>query len=199
HNPSVGASVISAPVDAPPTVDFPDRPPRYLSLQEAIAIALETGTASSNSIGPSGLANGIIDDTLIALNRGLANNQTDKIRVLSYTPAIAYTTIEASLSRFDPKFTSFITYDAVDTFQFKNTLNGNFVNVGAYFFKEIASGGLIYTGIGSTNPQNQAFAATLSTFPLTSAAQAQGVTGENFYAIPVTIGIDQPLLRDFGV
>src|SRR5262249_48714882 len=59
HNPSVGASVISAPVDAPPTVDFPDRPPRYLSLQEAIAIALETGTASSNSIGPSGLANGI--------------------------------------------------------------------------------------------------------------------------------------------
>jgi len=201
HDPSVGASAISPPVDAPPTVDFPDRPPRYLSLQEAIAIALETGTASSNSIGPSGLANGIIDDTLIALNRGLPNNQTDKLRVLSYNPAIAYTTIEASLSRFDPKFTSFLTYDAVDTFQLKNTLNGNFVNVGAYFFKEIASGGLVYTGIGSTNPQNQAFTATLSTFAnsSTAAAAAQGLNGENFYAIPVTLGFEQPLLRDFGV
>src|SRR5258707_15817522 len=37
----------SALTAAPPTVSNPERPPRYLSLQEAIAIALENGHVSS--------------------------------------------------------------------------------------------------------------------------------------------------------
>src|SRR5437588_13114254 len=36
---------------APPTVDQPDRPPRNMSLQEAIAISLENGAAASRNGG----------------------------------------------------------------------------------------------------------------------------------------------------
>lgn len=199
NNPAVGASVITGPVNAPPTVDFPDRTPRYLNLQEAIAMALESGTASSNSLGPDGLGGGTIDDTLIAGNRGLPNNQTDWIRVLSYNPAIAYTTIEASLARYDVKFTSFLTYNVQDDFQLRNTLNGEFANAGAYLFKQLESGALLYTGIGSTNPQNLFPQSTFSSFAASStvAAANQGVNGI-FYNVPFTVGIDQPLLRDFG-
>src|SRR4051794_9300310 len=41
----------STMLPAPPTVDVPDRAPRYLSLQEAIAIGLENGAASSRNGG----------------------------------------------------------------------------------------------------------------------------------------------------
>src|SRR5579864_4726301 len=77
--------------------------PRYLRLQEAIAMALEKGTASSNVLSADGLNGGIVDNSLPTNNRGLVNNQIDSILVLMFNPAIAYTTIEASESRFDPK------------------------------------------------------------------------------------------------
>src|SRR5439155_16496388 len=111
---AAGSSVISGPMEAPPTVDSPDRAPRYLRLEEAIALALEGGTAGSNVIGATGQGAGLVDDSLPAGNRGLFNNQIDAIRVLKYNPAIAYTTVEASLSRYDPKFTSFLTYNVQD-------------------------------------------------------------------------------------
>src|SRR6476620_2512318 len=46
---------LTGDIPAPPTLSAPDRPPRYLSLQESIAIALENGTASSRG----GLAGGV--------------------------------------------------------------------------------------------------------------------------------------------
>jgi len=199
HDPTAGASAISMPMDVPPTVDYPDRPPRYLSLQEAIAIALEDGTASSNSIGPSGLATGTIDDTLVTLNRGLAANQTDKLRVLSYNPAAAFTTIESSLARFDPKFSSYILSNVQDDFQLRNTLNGETVTAGAFLSKALSSGGILYTGLGNANPQNNGFFQAQYSSAARSSEFAVGNQGpQQFYTMPLTIGIDQPLLRDFG-
>jgi outer membrane protein TolC len=199
HDPSVGASAISMPIDTPPTVDFPDRPPRFLSLQEAIAIALEEGTASSNSIGPSGVATGTIDDTLLTNNRGLPNNQTDKIRVLKYNPAIAYTTIESSLARFDPKFSSYILGNVQDDFQLRNTLNGETVTAGAFLSKALSSGGVLIAGIGNANPQNNGFFQANYSSAANSSLFAVNNQGPNqFYTMPVTLALDQPLLRDFG-
>src|SRR6516165_6117758 len=46
---------ITAKTPAPPTVNHPDRPPQYLSLQEAIAIALENGTVTGRGVSGLGL------------------------------------------------------------------------------------------------------------------------------------------------
>src|SRR5438477_7810806 len=49
-------------VPAPPTVLDPDRPPRYLSLAEAIAMALEQGRIGSGNI--TSLSLGVIPGTV---------------------------------------------------------------------------------------------------------------------------------------
>src|SRR5262245_44170401 len=81
----------------PSTVLEPARPPRYLSLAEAIAIALEHGTVGSQAL------NGTGNDLLLSFN-GSGLLQTDAIRVLAIDPAIAQATIESALSKFDALF-----------------------------------------------------------------------------------------------
>src|SRR5262245_29770565 len=58
---SVGITPITPLTAAPPTVINAERPPQYLTLQQAIALALENGTVSERS-GPGG--SGIVNDTL---------------------------------------------------------------------------------------------------------------------------------------
>jgi len=177
-------------IEPPPVVDYPNRPPRYLSLNEAIAIALENGTPSSNFIGPDGLSIGTVDDTLAALNRGQFSVQTDRIRVLALNPAIAYNNIEASESRFDPKWITTANWTVTD--QLTNGLN-NFNNGEAAAFnssivKALATGGVanITFNANYTNLQNPP---TVGTFKVINP----------LYNVPVNFGIEQPLLRDFGV
>src|SRR6266699_3257458 len=69
----------------PPTVDQPDRPPRHLSLQEAIAISLETGSSGARNGGAT--TPGIIDDNPAVLSGGSLNGQSDRLRVLALQPA----------------------------------------------------------------------------------------------------------------
>ena len=82
---------------APATVDQPDRPPRYLSLQEAIAIALENGTSGSKNGGVN--TPGIVDDSPAVVTGGSLNSQSDRVRVLALQPAISGANIEAAIGR----------------------------------------------------------------------------------------------------
>ena len=74
----------------------PDRPPWFLTLNEAIAIALENGTVGIENVLSPGTANDLLG--------GFATRNVqsaDGIRVLAFDPAIVANDIEASLSKFD--------------------------------------------------------------------------------------------------
>ena len=97
---------------APPTVNNPDRPARPISLQEAIAIALETGASGSKNGGVD--TPGIPDDSPAVVTGGSLNSQSDRIRVLALQPAIAGANIEAALATRDAISVSSITWQATD-------------------------------------------------------------------------------------
>src|SRR5262245_4836013 len=87
ENPEAGVHPLSEPIGTPPDIDHPDRPPRYLSLEEAFAIALEYGATQGRVIlGQEGISN----DSLITLPVLAPLNfigQIDRIRVLALNPA----------------------------------------------------------------------------------------------------------------
>jgi outer membrane protein TolC len=180
-------------VEAPPSVDLPDREPRYLSLSEAIAIALENGTPSSGLIGPDGDNIGQSDQGLVALNRGNLGqfvNQTDRLKVLALNPALAYNSIEAQESRFDPKWITTANWTVTDqlTNGLNNFNNGESAAFNSSIVKTLASGGVANITF-NTNYTNLSNPPTVGTFRVINP----------LYNVPVNFGIEQPLLRDFGV
>ncbi len=105
----------------PPDIFSPDRPIRYISLAEAIAIALETGTVGNPSTIIANLFGNINSqqtstDQLPSFNGGTNGRvgQSDSIRVLRLDPAIIGAGIEASLSKFDAVFTSSMSWTTTD-------------------------------------------------------------------------------------
>ncbi len=107
---------------APSTVFDPDRPPRYLSLAEAISIALEQGTTGPVANPPTAPPGGMsVQDALLTpqLQGSSAGATTvisgaDQIRVLSLNPALSGTNLEGSLSRFDAVYISSLTWNTTD-------------------------------------------------------------------------------------
>jgi outer membrane protein TolC len=95
---------------APTTVDETQRAPRYLSLHEALAIALENGTIGTQSPVTPGF--GI--DTLGAFSGTLVQS-ADAIRVLALDPAIVATEIELSLSKFDVQWNTSLVWNHAET------------------------------------------------------------------------------------
>ena len=91
-----GLAIVPSPgsVPAPTTVDDTKRPARYLSLREAIAIALENGNVGIQNPATPGLAT-----DAIAGFQGTAVAGADAIRVLALDPAIVATNRAASNSR----------------------------------------------------------------------------------------------------
>src|SRR5437588_8443045 len=83
-------------VGAPTTVDDTQRQVRFLSLREAIAIALENGTVGAQSPTTPGL----VVDTLGGFGGGTVQS-ADAIRVLAIDPAVVANNIELALSKFD--------------------------------------------------------------------------------------------------
>jgi outer membrane protein TolC len=97
ENPNVGATPTVPMVGAPPTLYNLDRQIRYLSLAEAVSIALEQGTVGQ----PSLLFPGIGLDNLIQAPQGTPPAGSDSIRVLAMDPATTAANIDASLAKFD--------------------------------------------------------------------------------------------------
>ncbi|MCI0380638.1 MAG: TolC family protein [Gemmataceae bacterium] len=181
HGPLLGK------VHAPPDVNDPNRPPRYLSLQEAIAISLENGTAS----GRGGPGFGIVDDNLLQfqLGAGTLNGQTDRIRVLALQPAVAAANLEANIARFDAIWVNSMNWSATDNLQqgLTSFQNGSRAQFSSTLAKLLPTGGV-------ANLSFQTDYTLLQNPP----AGIFGVLNPN-YTTRFTLGFEQPLLRNYGV
>lgn len=99
------APPVVEPGSAPATILDPDREPRYVSLKECIAIALEQG-----NIGfPVTTNPGLLQDQLPSFT-GRGTTGTDTIRAFALDPAIAQAEIERSLSKFDARWLTSMTW-----------------------------------------------------------------------------------------
>jgi outer membrane protein TolC len=190
-NYTIGEKPLSEPTAPPPTVNTPDRPPRYLSLQEAIAIALESGTASSRG----GVGSGIYDMNMVnstpIIGAGALNltNQTDNLRVLALEPALGGANIEAAASRFDAHWISLMTWNVTDNLlQGLNSFSNGTSSTGSTsIVKQLPSGGFVSTTL-QENYQLLSAPPT-STFAILNP----------LYTSSLILGFEQPLWRNAGV
>jgi outer membrane protein TolC len=109
-NPSYSIVPPPGSTPSPTTVDDTKREPRYLTLREAIAIALENGNVGVQNGATPGLATDAIGGF-----QGTAVQAPDAIRVLALDPAIVATNIEISLSKFDTLWNTSLTWNRTET------------------------------------------------------------------------------------
>jgi outer membrane protein TolC len=112
------ASIIPAGSNtpAPATVVDPERTPRHLSLAEAKAMSLERGSIGSPTL------NGTANLNLPSFAGRNVFTSESNIRVLALDPAIVGTDIEASLSKFDARWNTNMTWQTTDL-----PTGGNFI------------------------------------------------------------------------
>lgn len=182
QNPSPALQPGAHAPPAPPTVDKPDRPIRYLSLPEAIALALESGNVGSqNQNFP-----GVPIDSLVSFS-GRTVFGSDNIRVFALDPAIAGADIEASLAKFDAKYVSSLTWnkrdDAIANI-LGNFQNGDQFNLTTGLYKPLPTGGV--AGITWSTDYNHL------------SAPPAGVLNPTWRP-RLAFQIEQPLMRDYGV
>lgn len=171
----------------PADVNNPDRPIRYLTLAEAIAIALEQGTVGSQNPASPGFPN----DLPVTFSGGAVFG-SDAIRVFALDPAIIGANIEASLAKFDARFTSSMNWSTTD-------------RPSATIFDVLQTGGL-----GAIQNDNASFVNSLVK-PLPSGGVA-GITFRTDYTrskFPSPVNpsyrpelqfvFEQPLLQGFGI
>jgi outer membrane protein TolC len=180
------ASIVPPVVErakTPTTVLDPDRPIRYITLPECIAIALEQGRVGSQSP----LFPGIENDQLVQFT-GRTVVGDDAIRVLALDPAIVGSDIEAALSKFDTRWVSSMTWNKVDSAVaniLQNFQNGDQATLSTALLKPLPTGGV--AGITFNTAYNK----------LSQPPNNQLVNPA--YRPSLQFGIEQPLLRDFGV
>ena len=171
---------------APATVLDTARPVRNIALKEAIAIGMEQGNVGAGQQGNPGL----VSDLLPSFT-GRGTSGTDSIRAFALQPAIAATEIERSLSKFDARFISSLTWNQTDnptlTLQ-QSFSNGDSATLSNTLAKPLPTGGV--AGI---------------TFSTQYLKLAQPPADRNFVSLPVSYTprlqfvFEQPLLQSFGV
>ena len=175
-------------VRAPATVLDPDRPARYMTLRECIAIALEQGNVGSQQPTNFGFKN----DTLSLGFSGRTVNFTDAIRAFALDPATTGADIERSLSKFDARWITSMSWQKVDqpvAAQFLNFQQQRDVaNFTSTLAKPLPTGGV--AGI--------TFSVDYSKFGQIPQSQANNFVNPNY--IPrLQFVFEQPLLQLFGV
>lgn len=193
---------------APPTVSQADRPPRYLTLQEALAIALESGTVSGRAISNLLLiqAPGSGPPATNAIGFSVTA-QNDSIRVLALQPAVTNAAAEVSDARFDTIVYTGANWLGLDGLANIPNLGTNFQNSTLF-----ANGGQNTGGLGSridaalVKPLANGGIATLFTQGDYRALNNNGVnpvpTFGAFnpqYSVRMGLGYEMPLWRDSGV
>jgi hypothetical protein len=184
-------SIINPPPGTDPrpaNILDPDRKVRYITLAEALAIALEQGTTGgvTNLEGISAVAS--IQDSLVSFQGAGPLGGSDSIRVLALGPAITYSDIETSLSKFDARWVTSMAWNTTDEPAGGNFLtnfsNGTSATFNSALLKPLPTGGVAgitfrtdYTNLttppfGFINPQ---------------------------YRPSLQFQFDQPLLQGFGV
>jgi len=169
----------------PATVLDPNRPARFITLKECIAIALEQGNTGSQ--GQPGLK----VDNLPGFNAGQYFNNTDSIRVLAIDPAIVASDLERALSKFDARWITSLQWQKIDqpvAVQFVKFQNSqDTANLTSTLAKPLPTGGV--AGI--------TFSTNYSKFD--SGASPFGNFVNPNYTPRVQFTFEQPLLRLFGV
>ena len=175
---------VTPPLAGPPNVINPDRDPCPITLQEAIAKALENGLASGRT------QEGKVDTNLASFGLGTTsmNNQTDRIRVLALNPAISNTQMEVALARFDAVWVTGMNWTNTDNLQqgLSSFNNGHGANLNSSIIKAFADGSVANVSF-ITNYQN------LNTPP----TGAFNVLNPQ-YTTKVSFGYEVPLWRDSG-
>ena len=126
-------STLPAHTDVPPPPNSrePERKARYLSLAEAIAIALEHGTPGTSP--PTGTTN----DSLVSFSNPSVVSPENSLRVLSLNPAIVASNMEISLSKFDVRWQTSMNWQRTDQPVGGNNPDQNFQNGDAATFATI--------------------------------------------------------------
>ncbi len=178
----------------PPTVDYPDRPARYMTLSEANAIAMEQGTRGGQNSqlvfsGVSGSRGfGIYSDDLIfSTGRGVSGD--DAIRAFALDPAIFAADIEGALSKFDTRWLTTMNWQKNDTAVtnvFNNLSNGDTAAFSSGLFKPLPTGGL--AGI-TFNTNYTKLSNPPSGFQVVNPA----------FQPSLNFSFEQPLLRGYGI
>jgi outer membrane protein TolC len=184
HRADAGQVPTDVRVAKPRDVDHLAGQRRYLSLNEAIAYALENGTTGVLSVNSPGAA---INDLLSAAQLQSLQSISDSNKVLSINPAIAGAQIEANLARFDVLSITNTSWSATDlpnngltSFQ-----NGSGAHVEESLVKPLPTGGV--AGI------------TFSTDYTLLSSPPTGFSVVNpSYQPKLTFTFDHPLVRDFG-
>jgi outer membrane protein TolC len=184
NDPTAGIVPFLGEVSEPATILNPDRTPRYFTLQEALAIALESGTVGLQSIRSPGIPT---DDLVTFTGNGVVGS--DAVRVFALQPAAQGAAIEANLARFDAQWLNSMTWNTVDnpTQGLSAFTNGSTAALSTALAKPLPTGGV--AGITfSTNYQN------LSTPPSFLFRVLNPA-----YTTNLQFGFEQPLLRYYGV
>jgi hypothetical protein len=170
----------------PSTVLDPTRPPRFLTLEEAIAVALEQGNVG----GQSGVQFGNKSEQLPSFG-GQLSNTTDAIRAFALDPATTYANIERSVSKFDARWISSMTWQKVD-----QPVAAQFLS-----FQQQRDAASLTTTLAKPLPTGGTagitFGMDYSKFD-TGALQGSGFVNPN-YTPRVQFSFEQPLLQLFGV
>ena len=192
-NPAYGTIPYQTKEPRPADINNPERDPRYLTLNEAIALSLENGVVGLRSIRSLG-----IDDLdLLGDAQGSFTPRTDSVKILSLEPAVFQTNIETQLARFDVTqraLAQFSTSDpnplAPNRFQ-----AGQFAQVGYSLEKLLPSGGFAMVDFGSPTSSNSPGGNFYNNF--TQQSFLSGVVNPT-YQPDLHFIFNQPLLQGFG-
>ncbi|MSR53046.1 MAG: hypothetical protein EXS09_07110 [Gemmataceae bacterium] len=191
-NPNIVATPDVSDQKSPPTVLDANREPRYISLQETMAIALERGTRGNASSFlfqnfNQGFSASYNDDLIGFTGQGVGGD--DSIRAFALDPAIVAANIDGALSKFDTRFTASMAWQKRDQAVaniFNNFNNGDFAAFSAGLIKPLPTGGL--SSITFENNYTK----------LGSVPTGFAVINPS-YTPSVTARFEQPLLKDYGV
>jgi outer membrane protein TolC len=170
-------------VAEPATVTDPERAPLYITLQEALAMALEKGNVGAQSINAAGQ---VSDDLVTFIGRAVT--EPDSIRVLALDPAQAGAAIEQSLAKFDAVWSTGMSWNTTDqpTQGLSSFQNGTGATFTTTLAKPLPSGGVAGITYGTTY---QLLSNVPGFFPVINPS----------YSTSLQVGFEQPLLRGFGV
>jgi outer membrane protein TolC len=184
-DPSAWARPITPPVLPPSNVNDPEREPRYLSLAEAVAIALESG-----KFGSTALTGTAIDFLTAAPGQSNPALTSDSIRVLRMEPGKLGTDIEAALSKFDVQWQTSMTWNNTD-----QAVSGSFINQ----FQPNGQSAVFRTSLIKPLPTGGISGITFDTnYRFIQGAPIAGVPNPS-YVTDLQFQFEQPLLQGFGV
>ncbi len=171
---------------APPaTVLDPNRTPVYLTLKQAIALAIEQGNSGGSSLNPGN------SNLQLPQFTGRGSSGTDSIQAFKVDPAISAAEIERSLSKFDARWITSMSWNKNDsptlTLQ-QSFSNGDSATLSSTIAKPLPTGGV--AGIVFSTQYSKLAQ------PPTNTAFVSLVTS---YTPRVQFVFEQPLLQAFGV